>query len=240
MALNERTVEYAHGGVRFEGLLVAGVDSAARRPGVIIAHAWGGRGEIEAGAARRLTELGYAAFALDMFGKGVRGGTREQNAALIAPLLKDRALLQARILAAVNVLREQPEVDPARIAAIGFCFGGLCVLDLARTGADVAGVVSLHGLFTPPEPPVGAKIRAKVLALHGHDDPMAPPPAVAALAAELTAADADWQVHVYGGTMHAFTNPEARDPAFGTVYSEVAARRAWAATRTFLAETLAG
>jgi len=239
MTLTEKTLEYTHAGVRFEGLLVVADDRALRRPAVVVAHAWGGRGELEAAAARRLAEQGYAGFALDLFGKGVRGGTREQNRALIAPLMQDRPLLQARIVAAVDFLRHQPEVDRSRVAAIGFCFGGLCVLDLARSGADVAGVVSLHGLFTPPETSTGSKIRAKVLALHGHDDPMAPPAAVAALAAELTAAGADWQIHVYGGTMHAFTNPEANDSAFGTVYSETAARRAWAATHSFLAEVLA-
>lgn len=238
MSLIEKPLEYLHAGVRFEGLLVTNGASAGRRPGVIVAHAWGGRGEIEAAAARRLAGKGYTALALDMYGKGVRGGTREQNAALIAPLLGDRPLLQARILAAVDALRNQAETDPERVAAIGFCFGGLCVLDLARSGADVAGVVSLHGLFKPPEPPTGAKIRAKVLALHGHDDPMAPPAAVTALQAELTAAGADWQIHVYGGTMHAFTNPAANDPAFGTVFSATAAGRAWAATDAFLAEVL--
>jgi dienelactone hydrolase len=238
MTLHEKPLEYSHAGVRFEGLLVAADDEAVRRPAVIVAHAWGGRGELEAAAARRLAGQGYVALALDMFGKGVRGGTREQNRALIAPLLANRSLLQARILAAVDAVRAQPGVDRARVAAIGFCFGGLCVLDLARTGADVAGVVSLHGLFTPPDPPAGSKIRAKVLALHGHDDPMAPPAAVSSLQAELTAAGADWQVHVYGGTMHAFTNPQAHDSAFGTVYSETAAGRAWAATHAFLAEVL--
>ena len=238
MALSEQTLEYAHAGVRFEGLLVAADDRTVERPAVIVAHAWGGRGDFEAAAARRLAGQGYRAFALDMFGKGVRGGSREQNAALIAPLMKNRPLLQARILAAVDCVREQSGVDRSRVAAIGFCFGGLCVLDLARSGADVAGVVSLHGLFVPPVPPTGASIKAKVLALHGHDDPMAPPAAVSALQAELTTAGADWQIHVYGGTMHAFTNPQARDSAFGTVYSETAAQRAWAATDAFLAEVL--
>jgi dienelactone hydrolase len=238
MALRERLIEYVHEGVRLEGLYVAEERGGPRRPGVLVSHAWGGRGELEADAARRLAAQGYAALALDMFGKGVRGGSREQNAALIAPLLQNRSLLQARILAAVGALRAQSEVDPRRIAAIGFCFGGLCVLDLARSGADVAGVVSLHGLFTPPEPATGARIHAKVLALHGHDDPLAPPAAVAALQAELTAAGADWQIHVYGGTMHAFTNPSARDRDFGTVYNELAAGRAWTATREFLAEVL--
>ena len=238
MARIEKLLEYKHGGSRFEGLLVSDDRIAGPRPAVLVAHAWGGRGELEAAAARRLTDCGYVAFALDMFGKGVHGGTREQNAALIAPLLQNRPLLQERMLAAVRVVREQAAVNPERIAAIGFCFGGLCVLDLARSGAEVSGVVSLHGLFTPPPSPAGTRIRAKVLALHGHDDPLAPPEAVAALQAELSAAGADWQIHVYGGTMHAFTNPAARDPDFGTVYSELAAARAWDATRSFLAEIL--
>jgi dienelactone hydrolase len=237
--VHEKLIEYQHAGLHCEGLLVVDDRFAGPRPGVLVAHAWGGRGEFEAGAARRLAGLGYAALALDMFGKGVRGGSREQNAALIAPLLKDRPLLLGRILSALSALRAQAEVDPQRCAAIGFCFGGLCVLDLARSGADVRGVVSMHGLFSPPVPPTGQHIRAKVLALHGHEDPMVPPPAVAAFAAEFSAAGADWQVHVYGGTMHAFTNPQARDPDFGTVYNETAARRAWASAEAFLAEVLA-
>lgn len=236
--IEEKLIEYEHAGSRLEGLLVVDSGRPGPRPGVLIAHAWGGRGELEADAARRLATHGYAGFALDMFGQGVRGSSREENSALIAPFLADRRLLQARINTAADVLGQQAGVDPNRIAAIGFCFGGLCVLDLARSGADVRGVVSIHGLFTPPEPAADKPIRASVLALHGHDDPMAPPAAVQALEAELSAAGADWQIHVYGGTMHAFTNPQARDPAFGTVYSATAARRAWESTRAFLAEVL--
>ena len=236
--INERLIEYEHAGTTFEGLLVVDDGRPGPRPGVVVAHAWGGRGTPETDAARRLAAHGYAGFALDMFGKGVRGGSREENTALIQPLLADRPMLQARINRAVSVLGEQADVDPNRIAAIGFCFGGLCVLDLARSGSDVRGVVCVHGLFTPPDPLPGKPIRASVLALHGHDDPLAPPAAVNALEAELTAAGADWQIHLYGGTMHAFTNPEARDPAFGTVYSATAARRAWEATRSFLSEVL--
>jgi dienelactone hydrolase len=135
-------------------------------------------------------------------------------------------------------LREQPEVDPRRIAAMGFCFGGLCVLDLARSGADLRGVVSFHGLLTPPEPHPQYTILAKVLVLHGFDDPMAPPEQVVALGLELTEAGADWQIHAYGNTLHAFTNPRANDPGFGTVYNETADRRSWRSLREFLAEVL--
>ena len=234
--MNERLVRYEDGGVDLEGLLVHAGYQAGERPGVLIAHAWGGRGELEEDSARRLAELGYVAFALDMYGRGIRGSSREENAGLIAPFLADRRMLQQRIQSAVNALREQAEVDSGRIAAIGYCFGGLCVLDLARSGADVRGVVSIHGLFTPPDPVPGRPISARVLALHGHDDPMVPVDAVNALEAELTAAGADWQIHVYGGAMHAFTNPRANDPEFGTVYNETADRRSWAAMTAFLAE----
>lgn len=236
--MTERLIEYAHRGATLEGLLAVGDDVDGPAPGVLISHAWGGRGEQEDATARRLARLGYAAFAIDLFGKGVRGTSPEENSALIAPFLADRSMLQDRMSNAVSTLRAQDEVDSSRIAAIGFCFGGLCVLDLARSGADVRGVVSLHGLFTPPDPVPGKPIGAKVLALHGHDDPMVPVAAVNALEEELTAAGADWQIHVYGGTMHAFTNPKANNPDFGTVYNATADRRAWATTMSFLTEAL--
>jgi dienelactone hydrolase len=127
-------------------------------------------------------------------------------------------------------------VDEDNIAAIGFCFGGLCVLDLARIGADLKGVVSFHGLFGAPGNTQGMKIKARVMALHGHEDPMVPVKAVNDLQNELTAAGADWQIHVYGDTMHAFTNPKANDPSFGTVYSENANRRSWQTLLNFLKE----
>jgi dienelactone hydrolase len=152
------------------------------------------------------------------------------------PYMDDRALLQGRMALALRVARSQPEVDAGRLAAIGFCFGGLCVLDLARSGADVDGVVSFHGLVTPPGNTRGNRIQAKVLVLHGWDDPMARPEALLALGHELTAMQADWQIHAYGNAMHAFTNPAANDPDFGTVYQADADRRSWKSTRAFLAE----
>jgi dienelactone hydrolase len=236
--MTENPIEYEHDGVVLEGLLVTSDEFEGPRPGVLIAHAWGGRGQVEEATAHRLANLGFAAFAIDMFGKGIRGNSREENASLIAPFLEHRSMLQARIASAVDALRKQSKVDSSRIAAVGYCFGGLCVLDLARSGADVRGVVSVHGLLSPPEPATGQPIRAKVLALHGHRDPMAPPEAVAQLEQELSSAGVDWQIHIYGNAMHAFTNPKANDPDFGTVYNAAANRRAWAATTDFLAEVL--
>src|SRR5690606_24908061 len=151
-------------------------------------------------------QLGYAAFAIDLYGEGRTGTSPEENAALMQPLVQDRALLAQRMNNALTALAGQPQVDRNRIGAMGYCFGGLCVLDLARSGADVRGVVSLHGALKPSGLPA-APIRAKVLVLHGHDDPLVPLEEVIAFQNEMTAAKVDWQLHAYGGTMHAFTNP---------------------------------
>ncbi|CAL1240231.1 dienelactone hydrolase family protein [Candidatus Methylocalor cossyra] len=238
MAIQTRTVDYTHAGTLLEGFFAYDDRRVQPLPAVLIAHAWVGRDEFVCDKARRLAEWGYAALALDMYGKGVLGGSAEENARLMQPFLDDRRFLQSRMVAALDTLASLPEVDGRRIAAIGFCFGGLCVLDLARTGAQLRGVASFHGLFTPPGDGPQNKIKAKVLVLHGHDDPMAPPTEALALARELTEAGADWQIHLYGHTLHAFTNPRANDRAFGTVYDETADRRAWQSLRNFLAEVL--
>jgi dienelactone hydrolase len=239
MAIQTRAVEYIVDGKTFEGILAWDDSASGKRPAVAVAHAWAGRSPFEVEKAKRLAALGYVGFAMDVYGKGVLGRSRDENAALMGPLVQDRTLLQKRLVAAIHALALQPEVDPGRIAAIGFCFGGLSVLDLARVGAPVKGVVSFHGLFTPPGNTAGKRIAAKVLALHGWDDPMVPPQAVVDFAKEMTAAGADWQLHAYGHTMHAFTNPEANDPAFGTVYNAQADARSWQAMQNFLAELFA-
>ncbi|MDP5065446.1 MAG: dienelactone hydrolase family protein [Haliea sp.] len=239
MSIQTRVIEYSHAGVTYEGFLAWDDAATQPLPGVAVAHTWAGRSEFEQGKAVALAEAGYVGFALDMFGRGVRGEGAEQCQALITPLLADRALLQALVGKAVAVMGEQAEVDATRLAAIGYCFGGLTVLDLARTGADVRGVASFHGLFNAAENTVGTAIRAKVLCLHGYDDPMVPPNAVVALAAELSAAGADWQIHAYGNTLHAFTNPAANDPAFGAAYNVDADRRSAQALHDFLREVLA-
>lgn len=239
MTIISNTVDYLDDGVVLEGYFAYDDAIAGQRPLVLIHHAWGGRDEFVADKARKLAEMGYLAFATDMYGKGIRGSGPEENARLMQPFMHDRAKLQRRLLAALANAKLLPWADNKRIAALGFCFGGLCALDLARTGVDIAGVIAFHGLFVPPANLPSPKIKAKVLALHGHDDPMVPVEQVIALQAELTAAGADWQIHIYGNTMHAFTNPLANDPSFGTVYRADADRRSWQAARNFLAEIFA-
>ncbi|NKB36598.1 MAG: carboxymethylenebutenolidase [Gammaproteobacteria bacterium] len=234
--LQERFVEYEFEGKLLEGFLAYDDSHDSPVPGVIVAPAWAGRGNFECDKARKLATLGYVGFACDLYGKGIMGKSVEENSALMQPFLDDRQMLQNCLLKILETLQTQTEVDENNIAAMGFCFGGLCVLDMARIGAAVKGVASFHGLFGAPGNTEGNKITAKVLALHGHEDPMAPVESVIDLENELTAAAADWQIHVYGGTMHAFTNPVANDPDFGTVYSENADKRSWQTLLNFLQE----
>lgn len=228
-------IEYKDGETLLEGYL-ANDGKAGKKPAVIVCHAWGGRSDFECRKAEALAELGYTGFALDIYGKGVRGQSMEENNALMTPFIEDRSMLRKRLLSALTTVQNLDMVDSSRIAAIGFCFGGLCVLDLARSGADVKGVVSFHGLFGAPEGLASETIKAKVLALHGHDDPMVPPENVLALETELTQAKADWQIHAYGHATHAFTHPEANMPENGLQYNATADRRSWQAMKNFLAE----
>jgi dienelactone hydrolase len=236
VAIQTKFVDYEQDGKVFEGFLAWDDARKGPLPGVLVSHAWGGAGEFEYSKARALAELGYAGFAVDLYGKGIRGQSMEENAKLMQVLLDDRALLQKRMALALDVAGKQSGVDRSRMGAIGFCFGGLCVLDLARTGADLRAVASFHGLFFQPGNTQGKKIRAKVLAMHGWNDPMTTPEHVLGLASELTEAGADWQLHAYGNTMHAFTNPDANMPEHGLKYHEAADARSWRALSGFLAE----
>jgi len=210
-----------------------------RRPAVLINHTWVGRDDFVAEKAIKLAELGYVGFAVDMYGKGVIGTSPEQNSALMQPFMEDRLLLQKRVQAALYAVKLLPWVDDHNIAAIGFCFGGLCVLDLARSGSDLKGVVSFHGLLGAPDNSLDKPIKAKVLALHGHDDPLATPDQVLAFEQEMTLAGVDWQLHSYGHTAHAFTNPLANDSDHGMVYRAHADSRSWLAMKNFLSEIFA-
>lgn len=237
MAIKEQGVEYKEGGTTFKGFLAYDDARPGPLPTVLISHAWGGRQEVFDQKARDLAKLGYAGFAIDMYGDGRTGTSVDECSALMQPVVADRPMLLRRINAAVAAAHSLPQIDARRIAAMGYCFGGLCVLDLARGGADVRGVVSIHGVLKPPPGPAG-RIKAKVLALHGHDDPMAPVDDVVALEKELTTAGADWQVHVYGQTKHAFTDPRANNPEMGLVYNAAADRRSQLALFNFLDEVL--
>jgi dienelactone hydrolase len=206
-------------------------------PGVIIIPSVMGITDLEIGWARDLAERGYNAFIADIFGKQFRGAARDVMFGEMNRVGGDRAALRDRLLSMLEVARSQPEVDSRRTAVMGFCFGGKCALDLARTGEDIAGVASFHGLFDPPGLPA-SKIVAKIACYHGWDDPMVTPDAVVALAKELTEADADWQIHAYGHTGHGFTNPKATAQIGipGVEYQAVAARRSFTALHDFLDE----
>jgi dienelactone hydrolase len=232
-------LEYQDGATVLEAYVALPAVQQKKLPAVMICHTWSGRGKFECEKADQLAALGYIGIALDNYGKGVLGKNNEENSALMQPLMQDRTKLRQRLTAGFNAVRNIDNVDSTRMAAIGFCFGGLCALDLARSGADLAGVVSIHGMFNAPEQPSDKPIKARVLALHGHDDPMAPPAKVLELEHELTTAGVDWQIHVYGKTLHAFTNPDANSPEFGLVYNPLAAKRAWTSMQNFLAEIFA-
>ena len=239
MAVATHLVDHVHDGIGLESLLAFEPD-AGPRPAVIIFHSFVGRSDNEAAAALRLAEMGYVGVAADLYGKGVRGATPEESAALMKPFMDDRALLRRRMHHILETVRGLAEVDSTRIAAIGFCFGGLCALDLARSGADICGVASFHGLLTqPPAALADNAIRAKLLVFHGWDDPLAPSADMVALGQELSAAGADWQVHAYGGTMHSFTNPKAAAAESGFLYNPAATARAWRSLEAYLNEIFA-
>jgi dienelactone hydrolase len=240
MTVKAEYLDYNDGAVTCEGYVAYDDAAKSKRPGVLVSHAWGGQSKLERSKAEKLAALGYVGFALDLYGKGKRGASMEENAKLMQPFIDDRATLRKRISTALDALKKHALVDAGRCAAIGFCFGGLCVLDLARSvPAGLKGVVSFHGLFHPPKLGKQAPITAKVLMLHGYDDPMAKPDSVVAIAQELTEAKADWQLHAYGRTSHAFTNPEANSPDHGLLYNATADRRSWVAMKNFLEEALA-
>ena len=236
MAIITNTINYVDGDTLLEGFFAFDDEIQGQRPAVFISHPWAGRSEFTENKARELAKLGYVGFALDMYGAGKLGQTDAECSALMNPLIADRAALQRRISAALANVRLLPWVNDKKIAAMGFCFGGLCVLDLARIGANVKGVVSFHGNLTPPTNLENSNIGAKVLVLHGHQDPLVPPEQVAAFEHEMTQAGVDWQLHSYGNTVHAFTNPLATDFAAGYKFDEKANHRSWQAMENFFTE----
>lgn len=227
---------YYHGEHELHGFLAYKDSPKGARPAVLIAHDWTGRNEFACNTAERLAHLGYIALAIDMYGQGRLGETRDEKMALMQPLIADRLLLRERIQAAYDAVVSMPDVDINRIAAVGFCFGGLCVLDLARMGTELKGVISFHGLLNKPHDIPNETIKAKVLALHGYEDPMVTSQELHAFCEEMTISKVDWQIHTYGHVMHAFTNPEAHEVHYGTVYNPFASQRAMLAMQNFLEE----
>ena len=237
-ALVEQSVIYQQGGASLEGFHVYDNATTGKRPAILVIHQWTGLTEYEKRRSRMLAELGYNVFAADIYGQGIRPQPPEAGKEA-GKYKADRKLFRERINAALELLKSDDYTDVSKIAAIGYCFGGTGVLELARSGADVKGVVSFHGSLdaAPDMAAAEGKIPAKILVLHGAADPFAPAEQVAGLEKELTDAKADWQVVLYSGAVHSFTQKEAgNDPSKGAAYQEAADRRSWEAMKSFFSE----
>ncbi len=229
-----KTVEYKQGDVVCEGFLAFDDTITGNRPGIAVVHEWYGLNDYAQDRTRQLAEMGYVAMALDIYGKGHRA-TNDQEAGQLASIYRnDRALMRARVAAGVETLKKQEHVDPQKIAAIGFCFGGGCVLEYARSGADIAGVVSFHGNLDTPHPEDAKNIKCKVMACHGANDPYVGWDAINAFKDEMINANVNWEINIYGGAVHSFTNPAAKSE--GAHYDPQAAKRAWRDMQEFFVE----
>ena len=232
-----QTVTYRQDGTMMRGFLAYDDGFRGKRPGVLVVHEWWGLNDFARERTVKLAGLGYVALAADMYGSGATTRDREEAGRLAGTLLKNPDLLRARAQAAYKVLAADPRLDPKRLAAIGFCFGGTTVLELAYSGADLAGVVSFHGGLPRPRPGDLQALKAKILVLHGADDPHVPAADITAFEQAMRQAGADWQMVFLGGAVHSFTNPAAGDNrAAGAAYDARAARRSWRCMQEFFRE----
>lgn len=235
--IHTETIEYKEGGAVLEGYLAYDDSVKGTRPGVLVIHEWWGLNPYVKKRAEQLAELGYIAFAADIYGKGIMAKTPEEAGKLAGMYRSDRQLLRSRVKAGLEVLKKQAPTDTKKVAAIGYCFGGTTVLELARSGADIAGVVSFHGGLATPTPQDAKNIKAKVLALHGADDPYVKEQEVLAFEDEMRKGGVDWQLNIYSGAVHGFTNPDnGNDNSKGAAYNEKADKRSWEAMKLFFAE----
>jgi len=235
--IRTEAVDYKDGDVVLEGYLAYDDAATGKRPGVLVVHEWTGLNDYTKMRARELAELGYVAFALDMYGKGIRPQTSEEAAKQATIYRSDRQLMRHRATVGLNQLLDNEMVDPGKVAAIGYCFGGGTVLELARGGADIGGVVSFHGNLDTPNPADAKNIKAKVLVCHGAADPHVPMEQVEAFRDEMDNAGVDWQLIMYGGAVHSFTNPNSGDdPSRGVAYNAAADRRSWQLMQSFFNE----
>lgn len=232
-----KVIEYKHGDTLLEGVLAYDAAIAGKRPGVLVAHEEGGNGVQARLRAVQCARLGYVAFALDLYGKGIQ--PKDPKEATLKVHLKDRKALRARAEAGLSVLRRQAQVDPRKLAAVGYGVGGTAVLELARAGEDLEGVVCVHGDLSTPTPQEAKNIQASVLVLVGADDPLIPAAQVAAFEQEMRKGEVDWQLVRYGDTVHGFTNPGfGRDRSRGVAFDATADKRAAEAVKAFLVEML--
>jgi len=232
------SVQYKDGATVLEGFVAWDAAAGGKsQPGVLVVHQWLGLTDYEKGRCKQLADLGYVAFALDIYGQGGRPENVQEAGKLSGIYKKDRALYRRRLNLGLAQLRALEGVDQKKIAAIGYCFGGTGVIELARSGADIQGAVSFHGGLDSPAPADGKMIKAKLLICHGADDPFVPAADIAAFQAEVNAAKVDWQMIQYSGTVHSFTQPMAgNDNSRGAAYNALADKRSWLAMRTFFDE----
>jgi dienelactone hydrolase len=236
-AIHTDTVDYEQGGTILEGYLAYDDSISGKRPGVLIVHQWMGLTDYEKMRAKMLAQMGYVAFCADIYGKGVRPTSPQEAGALAGKFKNDRGLLRARVNAGLDALKNNQYVDPDRVAAIGYCFGGTTVIELARSGAKLNGVVSFHGGLDSPNPADGKNIRCKLLILAGADDPFQKPADLTAFENEMRDSKVDWQITFYGGAVHAFTQRDVdKFNMSGAKYNESADKRSWRAMRDFFAE----
>ncbi|HEX8912952.1 MAG TPA: dienelactone hydrolase family protein [Humisphaera sp.] len=235
-AVQSKDVKYKVGDAEYVGFVAYDDASKDKRPGVLVAPEWVGVNDYARGRAKQLAGMGYVAFVFDPYGGGKNAADVKQSAEWSSALKNDRPELRKRINAALATLRQQDHVDPKKVAAIGYCFGGTSVLELARGGADVLGVVSFHGGLSTTMPAKAGEVKSKVLVCHGAVDPFVPPEEVAKFEQEMEAAKVDWQLVKYADAVHSFTNPAADGKLKGAMYNEAADRRSWAAMRGFFKE----
>ena len=232
-----KSVDYQQGGDTLQGYLAYDDKFIGKRPGVLVAHQWLGLTDYEKERARMLAGMGYVAFALDIYGKGKRPKDRDEAGKMSGMYKANRPLWRNRARAAVITLRRQPNVDVKHLAIIGYCFGGGTALELARSGADLDGFVSFHGSLDTPTPADAKNIKGKVLVLHGADDPYSPMKDVLALMDEMKAAKVNYEVDLYGDTVHSFTEKDAgNDNSKGAAYNAQSDARSWARMKAFFAE----
>lgn len=234
-----RTISYSHEGVSLEGHLAYDDAVSGKMPGILVVHEWWGLNDYARARAEQLAQMGYVAFALDMYGKGKSTEHPDQAAAWMKAVNNNMDGWLKRAMAGLDVLKKQSRVDTRRLAAIGYCFGGATVQVLAYGGADLKGVVSFHGSLIPPSAEQAARTRAKILICHGAEDPMNQPEAMTTYVNGMNASSIDWQIIAYGGTRHSFTNPDADKRGMAALaYNPSADRRSWQHMTIFFDEVL--
>lgn len=241
--MQEESVTYNIGKTECKGYLAYDSSISGKRPAVLVAHAWMGQDEFARAKARDLAKLGYMGFAADIYGGGVTVTTPKQAEMLMTPLFFDRQMLRDRVVAGYEALRKHPLADGDLMGAIGFCFGGLTAIELLRSGVQLRGVVTFHGILGNARGdlkartvPIAEKVTGALLMLHGNEDPLVSREDIERMQTEMTKAGVDWQMHIYGHAVHAFTNPAVSDYKGGLAFNEKASRRSWQSMRNFFEE----